>query len=404
MHKEWATSKLGDICEFLDGRRKPVKKADREKMKGDIPYYGATGIVDWVDSYLFNESLVLLGEDGENLRSRVLPMAFKVEGKSWVNNHAHVIRPSSEIDIDFLVQYLNSLDYEPFITGSAQPKLNQNVCKKIPVNIPSFSEQLKIANILTSVDNAISKTEAIIEQTEKVKKGLMQQLLTKGIRHTKFKQTEIGEIPEEWDIGTLRDYSDHITKGATPTTYGFDWTDAGILFLRNECIKDTGLTLSGSSFISAEAHQAMKRSIVKHGDILITITGNLGQTCIFDSEHKEANINQHIARIRIVDDTLNPLFINYFLNSEPMRQMYGLIKTGLAYPQLSLKQVQEIRVPIPTKEEQLAIVEVLSRVDQKVSVESNKRQHLEKLKKGLMQSLLTGKVRVKVDDPEAVTT
>ena len=93
----------------------------------------------------------------------------------------------------------------------------------------------------------------------------MQQLLSKGIRHNNFKDTEIGNIPCEWNLGTLKNYSEHITKGATPTTYGFDWVEEGVLFLRNECVKETGLSLKGSSFISEEAHIAMKRSIIKLG-------------------------------------------------------------------------------------------------------------------------------------------
>ncbi len=300
----------------------------------------------------------------------------------------------------FYESYLAQKQLGSITQGSSNININANNIKSLVVPLPAISEQKKIASILSSVDEAIEKTEAIIKQTEKVKKGLMQQLLSKGIRHNNFKDTEIGDIPCEWNLGTLKNYSEHITKGATPTTYGFDWVEEGVLFLRNECVKETGLSLKGSSFISEEAHIAMKRSIIKLGDILITITGNLGQCCIYDKGPQEANINQHIARIRIIDNTLNPQFVRYFLNSNFMRKKYDLIKTGLAYPQLSLKQIQDIVIPIPSIEEQQQIVSILSSFEKKIEVEQLSLIQLQNLKKGLMQSLFTGKVRVKVDEAE----
>jgi type I restriction enzyme S subunit len=103
--EDWQTSTLGEVVDFLDGKRRPVKDSDRAKMKGVFPYYGASGIVDYVNSYLFDEELILLGEDGENILSRNLPLAFRVSGKIWVNNHAHVLRPTKKADIGYLTAY-----------------------------------------------------------------------------------------------------------------------------------------------------------------------------------------------------------------------------------------------------------------------------------------------------------
>ena len=122
---------LEEVVDILDGQRKPIKQGDR--ISGNIPYYGATGVIDFVNDYIFDDDLVLVGEDGENIKSRVLPMAFKISGKSWVNNHAHVLKPHS-INLDFLMHYLNIIDYNPYITGTAQPKLNQ---KRINATTPN---------------------------------------------------------------------------------------------------------------------------------------------------------------------------------------------------------------------------------------------------------------------------
>ncbi|WP_431028632.1 restriction endonuclease subunit S [Lysinibacillus sp. LZ02] len=177
---EWNIYVLEEIVTILDGMRKPIKKNDRKP--GKIPYYGATGVIDWVDNYIFEEQLILVGEDGENLRSRVLPMAFKIHGKTWVNNHAHVLKPNQNINIDYLTYYLESIDYDDYITGSAQPKLNQAQLKKIKTLIPTLQEQQKIASILSTVDAQIEVYEQEKVKYEELKKGLMQQLLTGQVR------------------------------------------------------------------------------------------------------------------------------------------------------------------------------------------------------------------------------
>lgn len=180
--EEWEVLKIEDVCEILDGMRKPIKKADREKLDGDIPYYGASGVIDWVNDFIFDEPLILLGEDGENLRSRVLPLAFKIEGKSWVNNHAHVLRPLDKIDIDFLEVYLESIDYEKYITGSAQPKLNQKVVRNILIAFPTLSEQQKISRVISSITKKRLLELKKLDQLQTLKTGLMQVLLTGKVR------------------------------------------------------------------------------------------------------------------------------------------------------------------------------------------------------------------------------
>lgn len=171
---DWEEKKLGEVCTFLDGRRKPIKSEDRAKMKGEYPYYGASGIIDYVNGYLFDEDIILLGEDGENIISRNLPLAFRVSGKCWINNHAHVIKPNENIDIDFLTYTLERINYVPYNTGTAQPKLNQKVCRNIEINLTSLKEQQKIATYLSAIDSKIETVQTQITKTQAFKKGLLQ--------------------------------------------------------------------------------------------------------------------------------------------------------------------------------------------------------------------------------------
>jgi type I restriction enzyme S subunit len=199
--EDWKIGKLKDVCDILDGKRIPVEESNRNRRHGKYPYYGASGVIDYIDDYIFDERLICLAEDGENLRSRVVPVAFTIEGKTWVNNHAHVLRPRKEsLDHFYFNYFLNHIKYDKYLSFTAQPKLNQDNMKGISVILPSVREQQKIASILSKVDKLIQKTDQIIEQTQRLKKGLMRRLLTKGIGHTKFKTTEVGEIPDIWRI------------------------------------------------------------------------------------------------------------------------------------------------------------------------------------------------------------
>ena len=126
---------LGSVVTLLDSRRIPLKKGDR--ASGEYPYYGASGIVDYVDSYIFDEDLLLVSEDGANLKARTKPIAFSTSGRVWVNNHAHVLKVESPLYQKFLEEYLNSLDLEPYLVGSTQPKLNQSGLLSIPVPLPT---------------------------------------------------------------------------------------------------------------------------------------------------------------------------------------------------------------------------------------------------------------------------
>lgn len=174
------------------------------------------------------------------------------------------------------------------------------------------------------------------------------------------KITPIGPIPNEWKKTLLQEVSDFITKGATPTTYGFDWLESGIPFLRSECVSETGFSTKGLAFISKEANDVLDRSKVKPDDLLISITGNVGRVAIYPKYLLDGNINQHIARVRIQEQKrCDRKYIYYQLIRNAYRKYYDGIITGAAYPQLSLKQIRETPVyhpPLPTQRKIAAIL------------------------------------------------
>ena len=153
---EWKT--LGEVCENLDSQRRPI--TSNKRIKGIYPYYGASGIVDFVESYIYDGDYLLVSEDGANLLARNSPIAFSISGKNWVNNHAHVLKFDTYEGRKFVEYYLNHIDLKPYISGAAQPKLNQNNLNSIPIPLPPLSEQRRIVDILDRFDtltNSISE-------------------------------------------------------------------------------------------------------------------------------------------------------------------------------------------------------------------------------------------------------
>lgn len=171
---EWRIKPLGKICTNYDSRRIPITEKDR--VKGEIPYIGASGVIDYINDFIFDEDLLCVSEDGANLVARTYPIAFSISGKTWVNNHAHVLKFSHKYTQNIVESYLNMINLQDFLTGMAQPKLNRAKLDIIPIPLPEKKEQQKIADCLSEIDTMIKEQSNKVEQLKAHKKGLMQGL------------------------------------------------------------------------------------------------------------------------------------------------------------------------------------------------------------------------------------
>ena len=169
---EFELRKLGDLIEIYNNKRVPLSAKQREGLEKIYPYYGAQGIVDYVDDYIFDGKYILIAEDGENLKSNNKSICTLATGKYWVNNHAHIIEGNDETNTDFLYYKLNSISFAPYITGSAQPKLNKENLLNIELYIPSREHQDKIAKVLTLLDQKIQTNNQINQELEAMAKTL----------------------------------------------------------------------------------------------------------------------------------------------------------------------------------------------------------------------------------------
>ncbi len=200
---EWKEYKLGEIADILDYKRKPLSSMERSSRKGIYPYYGASGVIDNIDDYIFDGEHVLISEDGENLRTRQTPIAFLANGKFWVNNHAHILK-ADYVHSRLICYYFAQLDLNPYITGAVQPKLSQDSLNRIPLFLPtSINEREKIVSILSSLDDKIDllhRENATLEQ----------------MAETLFRQWFVVEAKEEWKEGTIVDFAKHCKDSINP--------------------------------------------------------------------------------------------------------------------------------------------------------------------------------------------
>ena len=208
---DWKVLNLRYVFDFLNEKRFPLSALERESKKGIYPYYGASGIIDYVDEYLLDEETILIAEDGANLLSRSTPLAFIAKGKYWVNNHAHILKPKNLL-FNFWTYFLQSLDYTIYITGSAQPKLSREKLGEVIVLYPSLEEQTQIANFLdhetAKIDSLIEKQQQLIQLLKEKRQAVISHAVTKGLNpDVAMKDSGVewlGEVPEHWDTTKIK--------------------------------------------------------------------------------------------------------------------------------------------------------------------------------------------------------
>ena len=245
-------------------------------------------------------------------------------------------------------------------------------------------EQEKIGRLLKKLDTLITLHQRKYEKLVNIKKSMLDKMFPKNgasVPEIRFKG-----FTDPWEQRKLGEICDFITKGATPTTYGFSWQPDGVPFFRNDSIKDNVFVFGEFSYISEAANEVLKRSEVHGNDILIAITGDIGKVGIIPNTVEKANINQHIARVRIRKEAL-PYFVYQYLASDDTQKEYQKIKTGLSMPQLSLEQVRDIVVKIPEFNEQGKIAGCLRRIDTLITLHQRKLEKLQNIKKSCLEKM-----------------
>ncbi len=309
------------------------------------------------------------------------------------------IREKEKVLPEYLKYFLTGPNIQEFIKSiaiqSQQANLNLEQVRKFRVGLPSVSEQKEIVGILGVVDSALELADRLIEKTERLKRGLMQQLLTRGIGHTETKQTPIGKLPESWEVSKLSEVA-RVNVGYVGSISQF-YTDSekGVPLLSTTNVTEKGLRLDELKFVTPEFHERNKKSQVSPGTVLVARHGLSGTAALIPESLKKANcLNVVVVH---PSSNLNPKFMEYIFNFKPFRERLLGWKTGSVQGVVNTKILEKTLVPVPPLDEQKKIIEILSAADAKLDIEERGKVKVETVKQGLMDLLLTGKVRIKVD-------
>ena len=384
----WAAKPLGDLVDVLDRLRKPITKKDRKA--GPYPYYGATGVLDHVDGYLFDEPLVLIGEDGAKWEAGA-NSAFAIEGKTWVNNHAHVIRPLRDNVLDdWLIYYLNGADLMPFISGMTVPKLNQGRLREIPIPLPPLEEQQRIVAVLDEAFEGLACARKNAEVNLQNARELFERQLAEYFLET----------PDDWIFRKLKQITSKIGSGATPKGGAGAYKTQGISLIRSLNIHDRWFKEDKLAFIDDQQADKLSNVVVDERDVLLNITGaSIARCCVAPSKFLPARVNQHVSIIRPDRDILSPEFLALMLTSQPYKDR--LLKTGegngSTRQALTKALIQSLEVAFPPEvaqqEEAVSVLETAEKKSKELTVAYQaKLQDVEDLRQSLLQKAFAGEL------------
>lgn len=395
MLSEWKKVALEKLVNLEYGKSPKEIKVD----KSEIPIYGTSGIVGFASRAIFRGPSIMIGRKG------TIDKPIFIERDSWIIDTAfNLSLKTDSTNLKWLYYFLVHFKLERLNEATGVPSLSKSNLNLVQVDLPPLIEQQKIAAILTSVDKAIEKTEAIIAQTEKVKKGLMQELLTKGIGHTEFKQTEVGELPSTWKMVSIDNLCTLKGRIGWRGYTREDLRESGPLVIgATQISKDHRLNFSKPVYLSEEKYEESPEIKVVKGDVILVKTGNtIGKVALVDQEIGPATINPNTALLKEIK--CNNKFLFYSISSQRVQKAIQDSITVGAQPSINQKTLKAINVPLPSDKEQEKIVRFLTSLDLKIEKEQEIFRRLSQMKTGLMQDLFTGKVRVQVNDPEVISS
>lgn len=369
--EDWEQRKLGDCVEFLDTMRKPLKEGDREK--GQYPYYGASGIVDYVSDYIFDEELVLLSEDGANITDRNYPVCFLASGKCWVNNHAHVLKTNKENENNFICNSLERMDFTPYNSGMAMPKLNKEVCQKIPLSCPSFAEQKEIGDYFRSLDRLITLHQRKYEKLKNIKKSMLEKMFPKNgsnVPEIRFKG-----FTDAWEQRKLGELALFNPKDELPQT--FEYVDL-------ESVVGTEM-LSHRTEIKSSAPSRAQR-LACTGDIFYqTVRPYQKNNYLFEMSDNNYVFSTGYAQMR-------PFVDGYFLFSLIQSERFVKVVldncTGTSYPAINVNDLAKIEVAVPSGENEAHKIGTIFRsLDHLIALHHRKLEKLEQIKQAMLHKM-----------------
>ena len=374
---EWEERKLSDIADRFDNLRVPITASDRKP--GDTPYYGANGIQDYVEGFTHNGEFILVAEDGAN-DLKNYPVQY-VNGKVWVNNHAHVLQGKKTItDNKFLMNAIKNFNIEPFLVGGGRAKLNADVMMKLNILLPTFVEQEKIGSLFSLLDNTIALHQRKLDLLKEQKKGFLQKMFPKN--GAKVPELRFKGFTDDWEERKLGESSD-VRDGthASPK-----YVSQGHPMVTSKNLTHFGLDMTDVSFLTdKDFNEINKRSKVSIGDILFGMIGTIGNPVIVDRDDFAI---KNVALIK--EKTSNPItnkWLLQYLKSPSFNRFIQKENAGGTQKFISLGLIRDMKLRVPEFDEQQKIGAFFKQLDDTIALHQRKLDLLKEQKKGFLQKM-----------------
>ena len=421
----WSSSAIGSVCTFSRGVSWKKSQERRSPTAGAIPVLRIPNVQETLEltELMYIDGLTKAQQAKAQVKRGWTLLVGSNGNPKRVGNCVYVAEPRDflfasfligakpteprRVDSEFLYRLLSSSPVQNDIWQSVQgstglSNIDLNSLKGLHVPIPPLPEQRKIATVLSSVDDAIEKTQAVIDQVQVVKRGLMQVLLTRGLpgRHTQFKHTEIGEIPDEWEMETL----DTLVQDGTTVTYGIvqagPHVEDGVPYIKTGDMTSEGIRLDDLARTAPSIASKYRRSEVRSGDLVFAIRASVGMVAEVPPQLEGANLTQGTARIS-PSERVTSRYLLWALRGAAIQRWVSRRTKGTTYREITLKTLKDVPIPVPTLDEQRTLTRVIDSLAARESTERQWYEQLFQLKSALMSVLLTGQLRVGIDSEAA---
>lgn len=408
--EDWEVKTLPDVSENCDKNRVPLSSAQRNKRKGKFPYYGAAGIIDWIDEYKYDGEYLLVAEDGTITSNGKNPMLQLPKGKFWVSNHAHVLKFTNTKELKYIYYSLRNINIVPYITGAVQPKLSQTNLNKIQFPYSqNDNERYSIAKILSDLDSKIELLQKQNKTLEKIGQAIFKHWFVdfefpneegKPYKSSggKMVESELGDIPDGWGVGKLGDFVESVS-GCSYTSKGLENSEKALVTLKS--ISVNGFTQEGFKEYTGDYKD---KHVVKDGDIVVAHTDLTQNRIILGKPAVVRDLGKYEVMIASMDlsivrpiKLLNRPYLFYLLSTHMFHSHAQGYSNGTTVIHLSRKAVPEFPFIIPSEEILNNFKEFSNYFFDKISINQKSIKSLEKTRDLLLPKLMTGKIRVPLE-------
>ncbi|ABU70107.1 restriction endonuclease subunit S [Vibrio campbellii] len=380
----WQLLKLEDVAQFHDERRKPITESAREA--GPHPYYGASGIIDYVKDYIFDEEMILLSEDGANIIDRNYRVCFLASGQYWVNNHAHVLKAKQGNNNLFLCESLERLRYDKYNTGTAQPKINQDVCRNLPVYITDNDEQEIIGNYFQKLDTLINQHQQKHDKLSNLKKSMQEKMFPKA--GETVPEIRFDGFSGDWDSKPLSKVASNISDG--------DWIEAEHIFPNGKFrIIQTG-NIGVGEFLNNEKHakyfhqrnfDLIKANEIYPGDILISrLAEPAGRAAILPDTGFRMVTAVDVAIVRR-EECYDSYFLMSYLNTAECLKVVSEGVSGTSHKRISRANLVKVNIPFPSIDEQIKIGKYFENLDGLINQHNQQITKIKNIKQACLDKM-----------------